>query len=183
MSCNSFVGVLLYIDWNISTCTLCAGLTLCMHAVNSMLRCRYMHLHTHVHTLTLHAYILTHTHTPREQEDMIKSLRASQLELEAENEALKNANTHLHIKTHDPPPSVVADHAYEPHPPQPDLNSSGESSSSLPRNPSITRLVAHLDVDLSSLPTTGGQGGVATATATVPIKFDSSYRAAMEKGL
>ena len=136
-----------------------------------------VHALTHAHT---HTHILT---PPREQEDMIKSLRATQLELEAENEALKDANARLHVKTHDPPPSVVADHAYQPHPPEPDLNSSGESSSSIPRNPSITRLVAHLDVDLTSLPTAGGQGGVATATATVPIKFDSSYRAAMEKGL
>ena len=132
----------------------------------------------------MHTYIRTHARTPREQEDMIKSLRTFQLELEAENEALKNANARLHVKTQDPPPSVVVDHAYQPHPPEPDLNSSGESSSSLPRNPSITRLDVRLDVDLTSLPTAaGGQGGVATATATVPIKFDSSYRAAMEKGL
>ena len=141
--------------------------------------CTHMHTHTHTHA---HTHAHTHTHTRREQEDMIRSLRASQLELEAENEALKNANACLHVKTHDPPLSA-ADHTHESHPPPPDLNSSGGSSSSLPRNPSITRLVAHLDVDLTSLPTTGGQGGVATATATVPIKFDSSYRAAMEKGL
>ena len=164
MSCNSFCADY-FIGWSTSHFQALCGYKFILYNIGT---CAHIHTHTH----------------PREQEDMIKSLRASQLELEAENEALKNANARLHVKTQDPPPSVVADHAYQPHPPEPDLNSSGESSSSIPRNPSITRLDVRLDVDLTSLPTTGGgQGGVATATATVPIKFDSSYRAAMEKGL
>lgn len=170
MSCNSFCADY-FIGWREAGPPLTSRLCV---AIN--LHCVIIGTCAHIHT---------HARTPREQEDMIKSLRTSQLELEAENEALKNANARLHVKTQDPPPpSVVVDHAYQPHPPEPDLNSSGESSSSIPRNPSITRLDVRLDVDLTSLPTTaGGQGGVATATATVPIKFDSSYRAAMEKGL
>lgn len=101
----------------------------------------------------------------REQEEMIKALRGDKLELEAENEALRDVNAHSE------------DH--------PDLNASGSSSSSLQRNASITRLV--VDLDLTNLPSSleagPSNGGVATATATVPIKFESMYRSVMEKGL
>lgn len=107
------------------------------------------------------------------------TLRETQRELESENESLRRGDNIVHRDLPHHPPAEDPLH-------QSDLNTSGGSSSSLQRNPSITRLVAHLDVDLSSLPTameTGTSVGVATATATVPIKFDSSYRAAMEKGL
>ena len=122
-------------------------------------------------------------HTPyREQEDIIRSLRTSQAELEAENEALRSAN--VQFKDQSLSPGGGDDHQYQQ---PPDLNVSSSSTTSLHSHPSITRLVAHLDVDLTNLPPSSSASrssvGVATATATVPIKFDSSYRAAMEKGL
>ncbi len=55
---------------------------------------------------------------------------------------------------------------------------SGGSSSSLGGQPSITRLRAQVDVDITT-----GCAEVITTTTSVPLTFDSQYRAAMEKGL
>ena len=55
------------------------------------------------------------------------------------------------------------------------LSSRDSSSTSLP---SITRLRAQVDLDI----TTGGAEVTATTTS-IPLTFDSKYRAAMEKGL
>lgn len=50
--------------------------------------------------------------------------------------------------------------------------------------PGITRLRAQLDVDLSGVSVgSNGSGNYATATATVPLKFDSQYRSTMERGV
>ena len=60
------------------------------------------------------------------------------------------------------------------------LVSRDSSTTSLTGHPSITRLTAQVDVDITNIP---GIAGVVTATSTVPITFGSQYRSTMEKGL
>ena len=96
----------------------------------------------------------------RDQEATIAALKASNCELLAQNESLKNVNLKDHVSSH----------------------SEGASIDSSP--PGITRLRAQLDVDLSGISIrSNGSGNYATATATVPLKFDSQYRSAMERGM
>lgn len=59
-----------------------------------------------------------------------------------------------------------------------DLESRESSSTSLTGQPSITRLRAHVDVDICN-----GSAEVVTTTASIPLTFDSKYRSTMEKGL
>lgn len=62
--------------------------------------------------------------------------------------------------------------------------SSGNLTNNNGSSPGITRLRAQLDVDLSGISVGGcASGNCATATATVPLKFDSKYLSAMEKGM
>ena len=142
------------------TCTLAKQHTQaqCTHTVytNTM-----SHTHTHTH---MNAY----THS--DQEAIIASLKHKNRELTTENEELQ-------IQL---PPTSSTQHQQQQTDP---LNSSG-SNISLQSYPSITRLRAQVDVDISNLALTpGATVGFATASTSVPIKFDSHYRAAMEKGV
>ena len=98
----------------------------------------------------------------RDQEATIAALKASNCELLAQNESLQNVNSGL--KDH------MSGHS--------EVGSNGSSP------PGITRLRAQLDVDLSGFSVrSNGSGNYATATATVPLKFDSQYRSTMERGV
>ena len=98
----------------------------------------------------------------RDQEATIAALKASNCELLAQNESLQNVNSEL------------KDH----------VSSDSEGASVGASPPGITRLRAQLDVDLSGISIrSNGSGNYATATATVPLKFGSQYRSAMERGM
>ena len=128
----------------------------------------------------------------REQEGLIAKLRASERELRQANETLSNATEPLvtsttqdHVTTGQS--HVTTDSGGVEEDGGGVLNSSGNSTTlpTLPTLPTITRITATVDVDISSLPGNDSLpgNGQATATATIPLKFDSNYRTALEKGL
>ena len=103
-------------------------------------------------------YSPTYLHS--EQEAIITALKASNRELQARNQSLSNSVSDLQARVSN--------------------ESSPQSASS--KGPSITRLRALLDVDISGVPGSGPHGE-ATALATVPLKFGSQYRSTMERGM
>lgn len=96
-----------------------------------------------------------HSDRMRDLQNLIASLRAEKQEVEFRNQELQSQ-----LVSTDP------------------ISSKESSGTSLSGQPSITRLRAQVDLDIS----TGGAEVIATTTS-IPLTFDSKYRTTMEKGL
>ena len=111
----------------------------------------------------------------------LQSLRASQREMEAQNDAILARNHELQEqldqKTREVDIATASSSSLHP------LSSLG--------HPPVTHITATLDLDLSQLASVGESVGHdstaavhhATAVASVPLKFNSLYCSTMEEGL
>ena len=132
--------------------------------------------HTYILSLSLLSLPLFPPSTPRsyrEQESEIEALKASQRDLQARNESVLNRNRELQEQ--------LAKRTEEA-----EAIGHGNSTSSLlsSSQPSITRITATLDLDLSQLASgSSSTAGHASAIASVPLQFNSQYCSTMEQGL